>query len=277
MTDRPASPGGQTDEQEWFAANRAMWDERVGIHVGSRFYDVDGFLAGRDTLQPFEVDEVGDVRGKSLLHLQCHFGLDTLSWARRGARVTGLDFSSAAVEAARELAGTAALDGEFVESNVYDAVEALDGRQFDVVYTGLGALVWLPDIERWARTVAKLVAPGGFLYLAEFHPFTGVFGYKELKVEYAYFDRGPLVDDDPGTYADLDAATVHNRSYQWHHPLGEVVSAVIAAGLQPEFLHEHDYTLWQRWPFLVEGPEGQYRLPAGMPSLPLMYSLRASR
>jgi SAM-dependent methyltransferase len=262
--------------EEWLAVNRALWDERVPIHVASAFYDVDAFLAGGSTLRSFELEEVGEVEGLTLVHAQCHFGLDTLSWARRGARVTGLDFSAPAIEAARKLAADAGLEAEFVPADVYAAVEAIGGRRFDLVYTGLGALNWLPDIERWARVMASLVAPGGRFYLAEFHPFSAVFADDDLTVAYSYFHTEPFVWDEPGTYADPDAPTVHNRSIEWNHGLGAVVSALIAAGLRIELLHEHDYTLFPRWPFLEQAGNGIYRLPTRTPSLPLMYSLLAS-
>jgi SAM-dependent methyltransferase len=255
--------------------NRAWWNERVPLHVASDFYDVEGFKAGRTTLRPFELEEVGDVSGRSLVHLQCHFGLDTLSWARLGARVTGLDFSTPAVEAARSVAAETKLDGEFVTASVYDAPAALDGRRFDIVYTGLGALNWLPDIKGWAEVVAHLVAPGGFLYLSEFHPISAVFGDDDLTVENDYFQSEPFLYDEAGTYADLTARTEHNRTEEWEHTLGDVVSAVIDAGLAIELLHEHDYTLFPRWP-LLEEHDHVYRMPGGKPRLPLMYSLRAS-
>jgi SAM-dependent methyltransferase len=262
--------------EDWRRTNREMWDERVPIHTASDFYDVEGFLAGASSLRPFEVAEVGDVSGRTLVHTQCHFGLDALSWARRGATVTGLDFSQPAIDAARALAARAGLQAEFVQADVYDASSALGGRRFDVVYTGLGAINWLPDIEAWARTMASLVAPGGIFYLSEFHPFSNVFADEDLSVAHAYFHEGPFVWDEPGTYADLEAPTVHNRSIEWGHGLGEVVSAVIAAGLRIEFLHEHDHTLFPRWPFLRREEGGIYRLPEGTPSLPLMFSLRAA-
>jgi 2-polyprenyl-3-methyl-5-hydroxy-6-metoxy-1,4-benzoquinol methylase len=254
--------------------NRAWWDERVPLHVTSDFYDVEGFKAGGNTLRPFELEELGDVSGRSLVHLQCHFGLDTLSWARLGARVTGLDFSNPAVEAARAVAAETGLDAEFVTASVYDAPAALDERRFDIVYTGLGALNWLSDIERWAAVVADLVAPGGCLYLSEFHPIADIFGDDNLTIEHDYFQTEPLTFDDPGTYVDREAHTAHNRTEEWVHPLGEVVSAVIEAGLAIELLHEHDYTLFPRWPFLEQNGDS-YRMPAGQPRLPLMYSLRA--
>ena len=256
--------------------NRAFWDERVPIHTASDFYDVEGFKAGANTLRPFELEEVGDVSGRSLVHLQCHFGLDTLSWARLGASVTGLDFSAPAVEAARAVAADTGLDAQFVAASVYDAPQALGERRFDIVYTGLGALNWLPDIKAWAEVVARLVAPGGFLYLSEFHPIADVFGDDDLTIEHDYFQTEPLTFDDPGTYADLEARTEHNRTEEWVHPLGEVVSAVIDAGLAIELLHEHDHTLFPRWPFLEQHGD-VYRCPAGQPRVTLMYSLRARR
>jgi SAM-dependent methyltransferase len=264
--------------EEWREANRANWDERVPIHASGGFYDVASFKAGQERLQPFEVEEVGDVSGKDLLHLQCHFGMDTLSWARRGARVAGLDFSAPAVEAARSLAVELGLEAAFVQSDVYEAAEALGGRSFDVVYTGRGALNWLPDLGRWAGVVAALVRPGGFLYLSEFHPFTEVFGDEDLTVERDYFrGEGPQVWDEPGTYADLGAETRHNLTYEWNHPLGEVVGAVVSADLSVELLREYDYTSFPRWPFLEKSGVGTYRIPEGSPRLPLMYSLRARK
>jgi len=260
---------------DWLALNRRMWDERVPIHLASRFYDVPGFLAGRSTLRDFERTEMGPVSGLDLLHLQCHFGLDTLSWAREGARVTGLDFSTPAIAAARELAGRAGIEARFVVGDLHDAPAVLGGR-FDVVYTGLGALNWLPDTGAWARVVAACLRPGGRLLLVEFHPFTYVFADEALSVEHDYFHRveGDCYED-AGTYADPAAVTRHNRSVEWNHPLGDVVTALLAAGLELEGLREHDWTLFARWPLLVRDAAGHYRMPEGRPRIPLMYSLRA--
>jgi len=262
---------------EWFDANRAMWDERVPIHVGSDFYGVDAFRAGRSTLQPFEIDEVGPVRGLELVHLQCHFGLDTLSWARLGARVTGLDFSAPAIDAARSLANECGLDARFVQANLYDALDVLDHR-FDVVYVNLGALNWLPDVWRWSEIVAELLRPGGRLYLRESHPFGEVFADEELTVGYDYFaDDEPLTWEDAGTYADPDADTTHNRSFEWQHPISEVVSAVLNQGLHLDLLHEQPFTVFQRWPFLERRDDATYWMPDDRPELPLMYTLKATK
>jgi len=257
--------------------NRAWWDERVPLHTTSDFYDVDGFLAGATALRPFEAEELGDVRGLSLVHLQCHFGLDTLSWARLGAAVTGLDFSAPAMEAAADLTRRAGLEAEWVTSDVMHALEALGGRTFDIVYTGIGALNWLDDIDRWADVVRSLVAPGGRLYLVEFHPITEVFADESFELQNDYFHEGRREwPGEEGTYAELEARTQHNATEEWAHPIGEVVSAIAARGLRIELLHEHDVTLYPRWPMLRREAGGIYRLPPGVPSLPLMYSLVAS-
>jgi SAM-dependent methyltransferase len=270
----------------WYEANKALWDERVPIHVASEFYDNTGWLDGREALRPFEIAEVGDVAGRTLFHPQCHFGQDPLSWARLGATVTGLDFSEPAVAAARDLAARAGIDdARFVCADVYDASAAVDGATFDVVYTGLGALNWLHDIERWAATMASVCRPGGTLYLAEFHPFVGVFWAGEGEERAAaplvhrqdYFGKIWHDDEGSGTYADLDAPTTHNETWERAWTLGEVVSAIAGAGFRLEFLHEHDHTLFPAFGFLEQHGDGTYRLPDGLPSLPMMYSVRAVR
>lgn len=264
-------------EGEMLAANRAMWDERVSIHVNSDFYDVAGFKGGRVGVRPFEVEEMGEVAGLDLVHLQCHFGIDTIEWARRGARVTGLDFSAPAIAAAARMAADMGIDARFVTADLYDAVAALEASTFDVVYTGLGALLWLPDMVRWAQVVHALLRPGGFLYLSEFHPVADILGDDDLTVTLSYFTNQPIRWDEPGTYTDPDVATERNLSYEWIHPLSEVVTALLDRGLVLEMLHEHDHTLFARWPFLEGRADGSYHLPAGMPVPPLMYSLRARK
>jgi SAM-dependent methyltransferase len=208
-------------------------------------------------------------------------GLDTLSWARHGAaRVVGLDFSEPAVDVARSLAADLGLGQDraaFVAADVYDAVEAVPDPAYDIVYTGVGALCWLPDIRRWAETAASLVAPGGFLYLAEFHPFTDVLDDETgSRIVRDYFDRDAQVYDIPGTYGSDSTDTVNNRSVEWQHPVGEVVTALAAAGLRIEFLHEHDVSLFRRFE-TFEAQGGYYGFPAGRPRIPLMYSLKATR
>lgn len=269
---------GTREAREAREINRANWEDRADVHARSAFYDLPGFRAGASTLRPYEPDEVGEVAGRSLLHLQCHMGQDTLSWARLGARVTGLDFSARAVATARRLAADTGLSGRarFVVADVHEAARALAGERFDIVYTGIGALVWLPDLDRWAGTVASLLKPGGFLYLVELHPVAEVLGDDGRTVEYDYFDRRAQEFDSPHSYTGTDHELTSTRSVQWQHGVGDVVTALARAGLRVEFLHERPSTLFARFPVL-EGDGGEYRYPAGVPGVPLSYSLRASR
>jgi SAM-dependent methyltransferase len=273
---------GDGELVDWQALNRANWDDRVPVHLASSFYDLAGFGAGAQTLQPFEVSEVGSVAGKRLVHLQCHIGLDTLSWARRGAVVSGLDFSAPAIDAASALAASLGLPAEFVVSDVYDAVAAFGGQRFDIVYTGTGALVWLPDIPRWARVVAGLLAPGGFLYLVEGHPFVqilddapGAAGSAGLMVARDYFDTAPQVEDYAYTYTD-GPALEHTRQVEFQHTLGEIVTSLAEAGLRIEFLHEYDFDAFGRFDSLQRREDGTYRFSPGQPRVPMQFSLRAS-
>jgi len=263
---------------EHLKANRELWDELTAIHAASEYYDVDGFKAGRCTLWPVEIEEVGDVAGKSLLHLQCHFGMDTLSWARLGANVTGVDFSSKAIELARSLAAEVGIAAEFVCCNIYDLPEHLDG-EFDIVFTSEGAMAWLPDLTRWAEVIAHFLRPGGVFYIFEFHPIAGVFDdsweVAEPRLRYPYFHSDePIVFEPSGSYADPDAG-VHARSCEWSHSMADIVNGLIGAGLRIEFLHEFPFTTFHSHPFVARGADGLWRYEAGPDQLPLMFSIRA--
>ena len=272
--------GENSNDSGWREANLARWDERVPIHAASRNYDLETFKQGQDVIPPFEAAEVGDITGMIVAHLQCHMGQDTLSWARRGAkRVAGLDFSPAAIEQARALAehlGYSAEQAEFVVADLYDAPTAMPDADYDMVYVSCGAIDWLPDIRRWAEVAASLVRPGGFLYVSEFHPLhfslDDATGSQVLR---SYFRGEPLVHEDPGSYANREAVTANNTSYQWSHTLGDVVSAVVAAGLQLEFLHEHDKSVFARFENMSRAADGYFRFPPGAPTVPLMYTLKA--
>jgi len=262
---------------DWRALNRANWDDRVPIHLASRTYDLAGFRAGREWLSPFELAEVGDVSGKRLVHLQCHIGLDVLSWARHGALASGLDFSAPAIEAARSLAAELDIPASFVVSEVYDAVAAFAGQRFDIVYASGGSLVWLPDIPRWAKTAAALLAPGGFLYLVDGHPFAQILDETDgAVVTHDYFNDGPQVKEYPWSYTDGSSPLEHARSVQFQHTVGQIVTAIAGAGLRIEFLHEHDFADFQRFESLQRQTDSTYRLPPGRPRIPMLFSLRAS-
>ena len=245
------------------------------VHEKSAFYDVAGFKAGKTTLNPLELEELGDVKNKTLLHLQCHFGLDTLSWAREGAKVTGIDFSEKAITLAKNLAEELSLDARFICSDVYALPENLQGR-FDVVFTSYGALPWLPNLEKWANVVAHFLKPGGVFYLAEFHPVLWMFDNDMRRLTYPYFNHGAIVEEANGTYADRDAP-ICNQEITWNHGLGEVISALTGQGLRIEFVHELPYSFYNAFASAVRAADGFYRLKNYENILPLTYSIRATK
>ena len=263
---------------DWRDTNLAWWDERAPRHALGDLYDLAGIVAGRDELRPWEDDEVGPIAGRDLIHLQCHIGTDTVGWARRGARSIGLDFSPAALAAAASLSTACRLDVQWIEADVYDAVAAVQGRLFDVVYTGVGALGWLPDLPRWATVVRDLLRPDGILYLLEVHPMWvaliddgKTLGQHAIGAEYQRWD-----DDRQGSYAAPDAIFTNTASYERLHALSEVVSAVLDAGLQIELFHEFDVTPAPT-PWLERGADRLYHFSEGQRRFPLLYSLRARR
>jgi SAM-dependent methyltransferase len=240
------------------------------------------FREGRSKLKPVELSEVGDVRGKALLHMQCHFGLDTLSWARHeGALVTGADFSAPAIDAARALAADCGIDGRFIVSDIDSLPERLEG-QFDVVFTSYGVLCWLPDLARWAQIAAHFVKPGGFFYIAEFHPVSMIFDdaadADDLRVKYPYFPGDePLRFHDAGDYTDRAVSLRNNTTFEFLHPVGEVVTALADAGLHIDFLHEFPFSTYQFLDITREMPDGTVRLTKHDGSVPLLYSVKASK
>lgn len=267
--------------------NRRNWDERARIHAKSEMYDLDGFVARPDRiwLHPSEPAELGDFRGKALCQLQCHLGIETLSWARLGAaRVVGLDFTESAIAIARQLAARAGLDDRatFVLSDLYDAPSALrELAPFDVVYVSVGAICWLPSITRWAAVVRALLAPGGVLYVREVHPMVNTLEEREgrIVVEHPYFERDePTRWDDGTTYTEGRPAVESRTTFEWGHGLGEIVSAVIEQGLTIELLREHRDAEWQALPSMVRGEDRLFRLPPERrDEVPLTFSLRARR
>lgn len=272
--------------EAWREANRANWDERVAVHL--RSYDLAPLRAGRGRLTPIETAELGDVAGKRILHLQCHIGSDTLALAQMGAEVTGLDFSAPAIQAARDLAAEIGVAARFVVSDLYAAPEVLgEPASFDLVYTTWGTICWLPDIAGWARVIAHFLKPGGALYFADGHPAALVFDDDAVDDAVRgppgfpgwftpYFDTAPLIQDDTRDYSDDAARLSAMRTYQYIHPLGAIVSALIDAGLRLEFLHEHPAVAWRMFTALERGTDRLYRWK-DKPWLPLAFSLMARR
>jgi SAM-dependent methyltransferase len=271
---------------EYRDANRANWSERVAVHWQPDGYDAPGFAADPDRLSSiveFDRHHLGDVTGRSLLHLQCHFGMDTLSWARIGAEVTGIDFSAEAIAAAQRLSTESGTPGRFVVSELYDTPGALPGEEFDIVYTGVGAVNWLPDIAAWGGVVATMLRPGGTFYMREGHPVLWALRFpiedpddETLVIEYPYFEaHEPMAWDDESTYAG-SGRIEHTRTYEWNHGIGEIIGALLAQGLRIDLFEEHRFLDWQGQHHMVEGGEGRWYLPEHQRDLvPLMYSLRA--
>lgn len=263
--------------------NRASWDERAPLHAASKDYEVETFVRNPGHLSEvvrFDQPRLGDLRGLRAVHLQCHIGTDTLSLARLGADICGLDFSAASLAQARQLAGRCGANIEYVQADVYRAEQVLPTDSFDLVYTGIGALCWLPDIERWARTVAGLLKPGGRLFLRDGHPMLMAVNedYQDrLQLEYPYFEReAPTVWHSDQTYVDTDQALVQTETHEWNHGLGEVISALLSNGLRLTALEEHQSIPWEALPGQMEkGADGEWRLIEAPWRLPLSYTLQA--
>jgi SAM-dependent methyltransferase len=255
-------------------ANRQLWDDRVDVHLRSDYYDVGGFRQGRCTLRSIELEELGDVAGRSLLHLQCHFGLDTLSLARMGARVTGVDFSEPAVALARSLAGELGIEARFIESNIYRLTWVLR-EQFDVVFTSHGVLTWLPDIPEWARVVARFLRPGGTFVVVDGHPMASCFHEEDgrLELRYPLFSQAPSELLTNTTYAGDEVLPTARPNFQWSWTVAGMVSALIEAGLRVESLRELPIDTWRRFPSMTRDEEGWWRLPDD--PLPLLVACRA--
>jgi 2-polyprenyl-3-methyl-5-hydroxy-6-metoxy-1,4-benzoquinol methylase len=264
-----------TVEPEWLVANRAMWDDLAVLHRGTDFYDLPGYAAGtNDGLRPWEDEELGPLDGLDVVHLQCHIGTDTVGLARRGARVVGLDFSGESIAAARQLGQDSGLDVEWVQADVYDAAGALSGRTFDVVYTGMGALGWLPHLGPWAQVVRALLRPGGFLYVTELHPLWQTVIEDGKTVCQDAIDADMVSYDEDGSYADRDAHLDHTLSFERLHATSDLLTAVLDAGLRIELFHEFDVTPAPT-PWLEPHDDGLYHFPADAYRFPLCYSLRA--
>ena len=266
--------------------NRLNWDERAPAHAASPGYHVKRFVEDPEFLSyvvQFDIPRLGDISGLRGIHLQCHIGTDTVSLARLGARMTGLDFSPAALTEARRIAKLAGSDVDFVEAHVDEAVSVLGASSFDLVYTGIGALCWLPDIRRWARTVSDLLRPGGRLFIREGHPVLWSLDEQRddqlLVVTYPYFETlEPLAVEEEGTYVDTDVVFAHNTTHTWNHGLGEIIGALIEADMKLISFDEHRSVPWEAMPGHMSCDErGEWRMTIHPERIPLTYTLQARK
>jgi SAM-dependent methyltransferase len=263
---------------EYYESNKRRWNELVAIHAKSAEYDLDGFLAGKSSLHQVELDALGDVSGKSLLHLQCHFGLDTISWSRLGAKATGVDFSETGIEFAQKLAKRVGTDTRFICSNIYDLPQVLD-EQFDIVFTSFGVLCWLGDIEAWGRVITSYLKPGGLFLIVEGHPILWVFDDEhptDLKIKYSYWHtKAPMRWDTDGTYVETEIKSKHTVTYEWQHTISDVLNAVITSGLTILEVKEYPFIPWKPYPMAKKDETGNWRLD-GDP-IPLCWSVKAQK
>jgi len=258
-------------EQEYFETNRALWNEKTKHHTGSEFYDMPGFLDGKTSLKEPELALLGDVKGKSILHLQCHFGQDSLSLARMGAKVTGTDISDAAIAYAQQLNEQLGLDASFVRSDTYAVPDNVD-EQFDIVFASYGVIGWLPDMQRFAEVVARMLKPGGKFVFAEFHPVRWMYNDDFSEIEFSYFNKEAIIETQEGTYADRDA-DMNMEEIGWNHDFGEILQSLINAGLRLEVFNEYDYSPYNCFSNMVEVAGGKWQVKGLEGKVPIMYAL----
>ncbi len=264
------------DVKKYIETNRSLWDGWTEINKNSDLYDLESFKAGKNRLKSIELEELTDVSGKTMLHLMCHFGMDTMSWARMGAKVTGIDFSPEAISLARSLSEELDIPARFIETELYDLPKVLD-EKFDIVFTSYGVKAWVRDTGRWAELIARYLKPGGTFYMVEFHPILGMFDEDGERLEYPYFfSPGPIKYVAEGNYADPGHDFKHD-AYEWFHSLGEIVTALISAGLKIEYLHEFPYSPTNCCSYFAEFSPGKFVIKNYPNLVPLVFSIRATR
>lgn len=267
---------------KYIQENLQWWNEAAPLHAASTFYDVEGFLKGKSTLHNLEKEKLGDLRDQKLLHLQCHFGMDTLSLARLGAKVTGVDFSEEAIRLAKSLNEKLGLDAQFVCSNVYDLPQHISA-QYDIVYTSYGVLCWLNDLPNWAKVIAHFLKPGGRFLIVESHPFADMLDVKDQQLEIAYsyfFDQAPYTVIDDGTYADRQAVMKNKTTHEWAHSLSEIMQSLWSAGLTIQSFEEYPYCFYEKFSGMMEKNDDGwwvFKDEKWKRKLPLMFSLMAQK
>jgi 2-polyprenyl-3-methyl-5-hydroxy-6-metoxy-1,4-benzoquinol methylase len=260
---------------DYINLNRQSWNLRTEIHIDSPFYDMEGFMKGKSSLKEIELSLLGDISNKSILHLQCHFGQDSLSMARLGARVTGVDLSDKAIEVAKDLSQQLGLNATFICCNVYELSDHLNS-QFDIVFTSYGTIGWLPDLMKWGEIISRFLKPDGRLVFAEFHPVVWMFDNDFKEIGYSYFNTEAIIETESGTYADRQAP-IHHQSVTWNHPLSEVFEGLIRNGLSINKFHEYDYSPYNCFQHTEEFEPGKFRIKHLGNKIPMVYALVASR
>ena len=255
--------------------NRESWNNRVDAHISSEFYDMNGFLSGKSSLNSIEIGLLGDIEGKSILHLQCHFGQDTISLAREGAKAVGVDLSDKAILKAQEFAGKCKVDATFICCDIFDLPNHLD-KKFDIVFTSYGVIGWLPDLDKWAKIVSRFLKPRGHFVFVEFHPVVWMFDDDFKNIEYNYFNSGAMVETEDGTYADREAQ-ISQECIVWNHSLSEVVNSLIKSGLDINSLDEFNYSPYDCFKGTIEYEPGKYRIKHLENKIPMVFAIKATK
>ena len=263
------------ENKDYLTVNRQSWNNRVDAHVNSDFYNMKGFLNGESSLKSVELDLLGDVSGKKILHLQCHFGQDSISLARMGAAVTGVDLSDIAIDKARELATQLSADAKFVCCDIYDLPNHLK-EKFDIVFTSYGTIGWLPNMDKWATVISHFLKPEGKFVFVEFHPFVWTFDDEFAKIGYDYFNSAPIVEVESGTYADRDAA-ITQKYVMWNHSIAEVINSLINAGLKINKMDEFNYSPYNCFKHTIMIDNDKYVIKHFGDKFPMVYSLLATK
>lgn len=258
---------------DYISINKHSWNNRTDAHLKSEFYDLNGFLKGNSSLNAIELNLLGNVQGKSILHLQCHFGQDSISLSRLGAEVTGIDFSDKAIENAKRISAETNSNVEFICCNLYELEKHLH-KKFDIVYTSYGTITWLPDLNKWAAIISKFLQPGGKFIFVEFHPVVWMFDDQFEKIGYNYFNAAPIVEMENGTYADKKA-TISQSSVTWNHSLSEVIGSLLSNNLELIDLHEYDHSPYNVFSNMIEIEPKKFLIKHLGDKIPMVYSLVA--
>lgn len=282
--------------QPYFEENKQSWNKRTMVHKDSAFYDLDSFKKGKSSLNKIELEELGDVKGKNLLHLQCHFGMDTMSWQREGASCVGVDLSDEAIKLAKEINEELKLDAKFICSNIYDLKENTNALRYysspsgvaersegkersswegaDIVFTSYGTIGWLPDLDKWAEIVSYFLKPGGTFYIADFHPTLWMMDDNFKAIKYSYFNTEIITEEISGSYSDRNAP-IKSIEHSWNHPFFEIINALIKHGLQIIQFNEFPYSPYNCFNNMEQGKDGMWRIKGMDEKMPVMYSIKA--
>ena len=255
--------------------NRDSWNAKVEHHLKSDFYFVDEFVNGRTSLNSIELDLLGDISGKEILHLQCHFGQDSIALARLGAKVTAMDLSDKAIEAARELNGKCWTDVEFIISDIYDLPDVLD-KKFDLVFTTYGVIGWLPDLSKWAKVISHFLKPRGEFIFVEFHPVIWMFDDDFTHIKYNYFNEKAIVENYEGTYADK-SANISQQYVMWNHSTSEVLNSLLSENMEIKIFNEYDWSPYPCFQHIEKIEERKYRIPQFGNKVPHVFSVVAQK